>query len=77
VEQYQARRSRKDGTTVEVSLMMCPIADRDGAVVGVASVAWDVTERQRADARFRGLLEAVPDAMVCIRDDARIALVNA
>jgi PAS domain S-box-containing protein len=77
VEQYQARRSRKDGTTVEVSLTMCPIADRGGAVVGVASVARDVTERQRAEARFRGLLDAVPDAMVCIRDDGRIALVNA
>jgi light-regulated signal transduction histidine kinase (bacteriophytochrome) len=42
---------------------MCPIADRNGAVVGVASVARNVTERRRADARFRGLLEAVPDAM--------------
>jgi PAS domain S-box-containing protein len=40
-------------------------------------VARDVTERQRADARFRGLLETVPDAMVCIRADGRIALVNA
>jgi PAS domain S-box-containing protein len=40
-------------------------------------VARDVTERQRADARFRGLLETVPDAMVCIQADGRIALVNA
>ena len=40
-------------------------------------MARDVTERQRADARFLGLLEAVPDAMVCIQADGRIALVNA
>jgi PAS domain S-box-containing protein len=52
---------------------MCPVADRDGVV----SVARDVTERQRADARFRGLLEAVPDAMMCLRADGRIVLVNA
>jgi PAS domain S-box-containing protein len=39
-------------------------------------VAPDVTGRRRADARFRGLLEAVPDAMVCVRPDGRIALAN-
>jgi PAS domain S-box-containing protein len=56
---------------------MCPIADRDGAVVGMTPVATDATERLRADARFLGLLEAVPDAMMCVRADGRIALVNA
>jgi PAS domain S-box-containing protein len=77
VEQYQTRRVRKDGTTVEVSLTLSPIADRAGAIVGIATVARDVTERQRADTRFRGLLEAAPDAMVCVDAGGRIALVNA
>jgi two-component system, cell cycle sensor histidine kinase and response regulator CckA len=77
VEQYQTRRARKDGTMVEVSLTLSPIADHAGVIVGVATVARDVTERQRADARFRGLMEAAPDAMVCVNRDGRIALVNA
>jgi two-component system, cell cycle sensor histidine kinase and response regulator CckA len=77
VDPYQTRRLRKDGTAVEVSLTMSPIIDRSGTIVGVATITRDLTERQRADARFHGLMEAAPDAMVCVDRDGRIALVNA
>jgi two-component system, cell cycle sensor histidine kinase and response regulator CckA len=77
VERYQARRVRKDGTLITVALTLSPIADDRGAIIGVSTVGRDVTEQQRAQARFTALLEAAPDAMICAAQDGRIALVNA
>src|SRR2546421_8392629 len=50
----------------------CPVRDALDANARRAGAMQDLTDR-----RFLGLLEAAPDAMVCVEGDGRIALVNA
>ncbi|MEA3191098.1 MAG: hypothetical protein QOD77_1680 [Thermoplasmata archaeon] len=62
VKQFETRRLRKDGVSIDVSLTMSPIRDRSGRVIGISSVAHDIRERkaeQRALQESRaGLAEA-------------------
>ncbi len=77
MEEFQAELVRKDGTTVMVMVTLASIADKAGTITGLSAVVRDITAQQRADARFRGLLEAAPDAMLCVDSGGRIILVNA
>ncbi|GLY99631.1 PAS domain S-box protein [Actinoplanes sp. NBRC 103695] len=70
-------RRRKDGMVVRVSVTFAPILDDDGAVVGGASITKDVEGEQRAEARFRALLEAATVAIVGVNESGRILMVNA
>jgi hypothetical protein len=66
---------RRDGSEFPAEISLSAIETEDGTLV--AAAIRDATERQRAEEKFRSLLEAAPDAMVCAGPDGRIALVNA
>ena len=64
---------RKDGSEfpAEISLSML---ESEGMVVAAVR---DVSDRVGREAKFQGLLEAAPDAIVGVAGDGRITLVNA
>jgi PAS domain S-box-containing protein len=77
-------RVRKDGSRFWATLVMRAARDSSGTLLGFAAISRDVSERKEAEKRlvkladrYRGLLDAAPDAMVISDSDGRILLVNA
>ncbi len=65
---------RKDGSEFPAEISLSPLQTPDGLVV--TTIVRDISDRKSADERFRGLMEAAPDAMVIVDADGHIALVN-
>ncbi|HET6484260.1 MAG TPA: PAS domain S-box protein [Actinoplanes sp.] len=76
VASHDTVRRRKDGTSIHVALTVSAIRDSDGTVVGVASTSRDLTDRVKAEERFRRLVEFAPVALVIVDRDGVIVLAN-
>jgi hypothetical protein len=65
---------RADGTTFAAEISLGSLDLEEGTFVSAA--VRDISERRKAEVRFRGLLEAAPDAMLGVDVDGRIVMVN-
>jgi PAS domain S-box-containing protein len=54
-----------------------PYRDAWGTVLGVIGISRDISERKRAEERFRLVVESAPSGMLMINREGRIILVNA
>jgi len=65
-EQREWSYRRRDGSALNVSLVVTAVYDGTGALTGFLGVAKDITERKRAEASLRQLSEAVRQSPVSI-----------
>jgi PAS domain S-box-containing protein len=72
----RAIRVRKDGSRFLARVIFSALRDRDGVLRGFSEFSHDLSESTEADARYSGLLEAAPDAMVVVNTGGEIVLLN-
>jgi PAS domain S-box-containing protein len=75
---YQAvgTRLRKDGSQFLADVTVAALRNRAGELLGYSEFSSDLSEGTESEARYRGLLEAAPDAMVVVNQKGEIVLLN-
>ena len=90
ITHFETERTRKDGNRVPVSLSVSPVVDAGGKVVGVATIASDITERRRtaeemqqrvresaeAEERMRSVVNHVADGIITIDERGTVTTFN-
>ncbi len=62
VGQYETRRLRADGTTVEVSVTDSPVRDATGTIVGISRISRDVTARKQTEVALQAARDEAMEA---------------
>ena len=76
VERIEATRIRKDAAAILVSLTVSPIHDQHSAIIGVSTIARDMTGARQAFEAARSMIESSLDSLVAISPEGKITDAN-
>jgi PAS domain S-box-containing protein len=76
LHEEQGMRIRGDGTRYLVRSTFTASRDAEGTLKGFSVISRDLTESSASEAKYQGLLEAAPDAMVVVNASGEIVLLN-
>jgi PAS domain S-box-containing protein len=74
--EYQGMRVRENGSRFLATVTFIAVRDSTGYLRGFYEISRDLSETKESGAKYRGLLEAAPDAMVVVNHRGEIVLLN-